>query len=127
VTGKERDYGIKNGQLYCLPVPYVTKGMPCRCKKCKGVKVVKEKKKVEFMIDPGTEDGERIALSGEGDEAVIRQSTDPLLSLLTGLFVWYSLTYQLVMSSFIYAINPILSSELLRQVPRIYMLQSVYA
>ncbi len=42
----------------------------CRCKKCKGAKVVKEKKRVEFKIEPGTEDGERIALKGEGDEAV---------------------------------------------------------
>jgi DnaJ family protein A protein 2 len=41
-----------------------------RCKKCKGKKVVKEKKRVEFMIDPGTEDSERIALKGEGDEEV---------------------------------------------------------
>ncbi|OWZ74394.1 hypothetical protein AYX14_00041 [Cryptococcus neoformans] len=40
-----------------------------KCKKCKGQKVVKEKKRIEFMIDPGTEDGERIALRGEGDEA----------------------------------------------------------
>ncbi|ORY32569.1 chaperone regulator [Naematelia encephala] len=40
-----------------------------RCKKCKGKKVVREKKRVEFQIEPGTEDGERIALRGEGDEA----------------------------------------------------------
>ncbi|KAL1405948.1 hypothetical protein Q8F55_007630 [Vanrija albida] len=39
-----------------------------RCKKCKGKKVMKEKKRVEFHIEPGTEDGERIALRGEGDE-----------------------------------------------------------
>ncbi|WWC89526.1 uncharacterized protein L201_004450 [Kwoniella dendrophila CBS 6074] len=39
-----------------------------KCKKCKGLKVTKEKKRIEFMIDPGTEDGERIALRGEGDE-----------------------------------------------------------
>lgn len=31
---------------------------------------MKEKKRIEFMIEPGTEDGERIALRGEGDEAV---------------------------------------------------------
>jgi DnaJ family protein A protein 2 len=41
-----------------------------RCKKCKGKKVVKEKKRVEFQIDPGTPDGENIALKGEADEAV---------------------------------------------------------
>lgn len=42
----------------------------CRCKKCKGKKVTKEKKRVEFLIQPGTESGERIALKGEGDAAV---------------------------------------------------------
>jgi DnaJ-class molecular chaperone len=41
-----------------------------RCKKCKGDKVVKDKKRVEFQIEPGTENGERIALKGEGDEIV---------------------------------------------------------
>ncbi|RXK40833.1 hypothetical protein M231_01892 [Tremella mesenterica] len=40
-----------------------------KCKRCKGAKVVKEKKQVEFDIKPGTLDGERIALRGEGDEA----------------------------------------------------------
>lgn len=44
--------------------------MRCRCKKCEGKKVTKAKKRVEFQIDPGTENGERIALKGEGDEAV---------------------------------------------------------
>ncbi|BEI93480.1 uncharacterized protein CcaverHIS019_0511080 [Cutaneotrichosporon cavernicola] len=39
-----------------------------RCKRCKGKKVTKEKKRVEFQIEPGTENGERIALKGEGDE-----------------------------------------------------------
>ena len=32
--------------------------------------MTKEKKRIEFHIDPGTEDGERIALKGEGDAAV---------------------------------------------------------
>ncbi|ORX36865.1 chaperone regulator [Kockovaella imperatae] len=40
-----------------------------KCKKCKGAKVLRDKKRVEFHIQPGTEDGERIALKGEGDEA----------------------------------------------------------
>lgn len=31
---------------------------------------MKEKKRIEFQIDPGTVDGERIGLKGEGDEAV---------------------------------------------------------
>lgn len=41
-----------------------------RCKKCAGKRVTKEKKKVSFDIQPGTIDGQRIALKGEGDEAV---------------------------------------------------------
>lgn len=41
-----------------------------RCKRCKGKKVMREKKRVEFQIEPGTENGERIALKGEGDEMV---------------------------------------------------------
>ncbi|ODO08208.1 hypothetical protein I350_03797 [Cryptococcus amylolentus CBS 6273] len=39
-----------------------------KCKKCKGSRVQKEKKRVEFEIEAGVEDGERIALRGEGDE-----------------------------------------------------------
>ncbi|KAL7421755.1 hypothetical protein Q5752_003526 [Cryptotrichosporon argae] len=39
-----------------------------RCRKCdRGV--VKEKKRVEFRIEPGAEDGDRVVLHGEGDEA----------------------------------------------------------
>lgn len=49
---------------------YTRMVLMCRCKKCKGKKVVKEKKRVEFQIDPGTPDGENIALKGEADEAV---------------------------------------------------------
>lgn len=37
--------------------------------------MTKAKKRVEFQIDPGTENGERIALKGEGDEAVSLLST----------------------------------------------------
>lgn len=32
--------------------------------------MVKDKKRVEFQIESGTENGERIALKGEGDEIV---------------------------------------------------------
>ena len=36
--------------------------------------MVKDKKRVEFQIEPGTENGERIALKGEGDEIVGRST-----------------------------------------------------
>lgn len=75
---KVPDYGRKSGMCEVLcPTPYWSSLLirekvlkPPRCKKCKGKKVVKEKKRVEFNIEPGTEDGERIALRGEGDAAV---------------------------------------------------------
>jgi hypothetical protein len=51
-------------------LPHEMISLTFRCKKCKGEKVVKDKKRVEFQIEPGTENGERIALKGEGDEIV---------------------------------------------------------
>jgi DnaJ family protein A protein 2 len=50
-----------------------------RCKRCKGAKVTQEKKRVEFEIDPGTVDGERIALRGEGDETVSHLQSDIII------------------------------------------------
>ncbi|KAJ9112367.1 hypothetical protein QFC19_000787 [Naganishia cerealis] len=40
------------------------------CKKCKGTKITKQKTKLELFIEPGSINGERIVLSGEGDELV---------------------------------------------------------
>lgn len=40
------------------------------CKKCKGSKITKQKTKLELFIEPGSLDGERIVLTGEGDELV---------------------------------------------------------
>lgn len=39
-----------------------------RCKKCKGKKVMEEKKLVEFWIERGMEEGDRIVLPGEADQ-----------------------------------------------------------
>jgi DnaJ-class molecular chaperone len=75
-----------------------------RCKKCKGEKVVKDKKRVEFQIEPGTENGERIALKGEGDE-IVGHST-ALLTVLTS-----SPTYHLETSSSISATDHIPFSD----------------
>ena len=42
-----------------------------RCKKCKGVKTVKEKNKHEIHIEKGMADRQRIVLAGAGDQEVI--------------------------------------------------------
>jgi DnaJ family protein A protein 2 len=47
-----------------------------RCKKCKGTKVVEEKKMLEFWIDRGMEEGERIVLKGEADQEPGKETGD---------------------------------------------------
>lgn len=39
-----------------------------RCKKCKGEKVVKDKKRQEIFVERGMSDGQRIVLAGAGDQ-----------------------------------------------------------
>jgi DnaJ family protein A protein 2 len=39
-----------------------------RCKKCKGVRTVQQKKMLELYIPPGTREGEKIVLKGEADQ-----------------------------------------------------------
>lgn len=41
-----------------------------RCKKCKGAKVVKEKKMLDIFIEKGMADGQKIVMAGEGDQEV---------------------------------------------------------
>lgn len=41
-----------------------------RCKKCKGDKVVKDKKRQEIFVERGMSDGQRIVLAGAGDQQV---------------------------------------------------------
>ena len=43
----------------------------CRCKKCKGEKVVKVKSRQEIFIEKGMSDGQRIVLAGAGDQEVV--------------------------------------------------------
>lgn len=64
---KDPGFAIRRSELQ---FPHGIISLTFRCKKCKGEKVVKDKKRVEFQIEPGTENGERIALRGEGDEIV---------------------------------------------------------
>ena len=83
---------------------YVDTSTDDRCKKCKGDKVVKDKKRVEFQIEPGTENGERIALKGEGDE-IVGHTSDIAIRLTT------SRTYQQETSSSIFVTAHISSSS----------------
>ncbi|KZS92514.1 DnaJ-domain-containing protein [Sistotremastrum niveocremeum HHB9708] len=39
-----------------------------RCKKCKGKRTLKEKKRQEIVIEPGSSNGQKIVLHGEGDQ-----------------------------------------------------------
>lgn len=39
-----------------------------RCKTCQGKKIVKDKKIIQVHVDRGMQDGEKIVLSGEGDQ-----------------------------------------------------------
>ncbi|BGP51812.1 hypothetical protein JCM10450v2_007768 [Rhodotorula kratochvilovae] len=39
------------------------------CKKCKGARIVRDKKRVEFHLERGMHFGEKIVISGEGDES----------------------------------------------------------
>lgn len=41
-----------------------------RCKKCKGEKIVKEKKRQEIFVEKGMAHQQRIVLAGAGDEEV---------------------------------------------------------
>jgi len=91
---KVPDFGI--GKSECPSMSNIDTAADVRCKKCKGDKVVKDKKRVEFQIEPGTENGERIALKGEGDE-IVSHTFDIAIKLTT------SRTYQQETLSSIFA------------------------
>lgn len=40
------------------------------CKKCRGKRIVKEKKRVEFFVERGMHPDDTVVLKGEGDELV---------------------------------------------------------
>lgn len=44
-----------------------------RCKKCKGAKVVNEKKVMEIFIEKGMRNGEKIPMKGEADQLVMME------------------------------------------------------
>jgi DnaJ family protein A protein 2 len=45
-----------------------------KCKKCKGKKVVAEKKVLDVFIEKGMADGQKIVMKGEGDQEVSANS-----------------------------------------------------
>jgi len=46
------------------------------CKKCKGTKLVEEKKTLEFWVEKGMRDGEKIVLKGEADQEPGKETGD---------------------------------------------------
>lgn len=52
-----------------------------KCKKCKGVKVVNEKKVMEIFIEKGMRNGEKIPMKGEGDQQPGVEAGDVVLVL----------------------------------------------
>jgi DnaJ family protein A protein 2 len=47
-----------------------------RCKKCKGEKVVEEKKHLDFWVEKGMEEGDKIVLKGEADQEPGKETGD---------------------------------------------------
>jgi DnaJ family protein A protein 2 len=87
-TGATKKCGACKGRGFQVAMRQVGMGMiqqmqvPCgecdhtgevakdRCKKCKGKKVTVEKKFLEVFIEKGMENGQKIAMKGEGDQEV---------------------------------------------------------
>jgi DnaJ family protein A protein 2 len=51
-------------------------GVKDRCKKCKGEKLVEEKKLLEFWIERGMDEGDHIVLKGEADQEPGKETGD---------------------------------------------------
>ncbi|KAF1797141.1 hypothetical protein V8B55DRAFT_1485929 [Mucor lusitanicus] len=98
-TGATRKCGACKGKGYSVAMRQVGMGMiqqmqvPCgecdhtgevakeKCKKCKGKKVTVEKKYLEVFIEKGMEDGQKIAMKGEGDQEPGVEPGDVILVL----------------------------------------------
>jgi len=53
-----------------------------RCKKCKGKMLVEEKKPLEFWIERGMEEGDKIVLKGEADQEPGKETGDVIFVLV---------------------------------------------
>jgi DnaJ family protein A protein 2 len=54
-----------------------------KCKKCKGMRTIKQKKLLELYIPPGSRQGERIVLAGEADHSPDDESPGDIIFELT--------------------------------------------
>lgn len=98
-TGATKKCGACKGRGYQVAMRQVGMGMiqqmqvPCqecdhtgaiakdRCKKCKGKKVTVEKKFLDVFIEKGMENGQKIAMKGEGDQEPGVEPGDVILVL----------------------------------------------
>ncbi len=75
---------MSNRSFLDLRVILLITGLPpSRCKRCDGKRVVKQKKKLSVIVEPGSLDAERIVLPQKGDQVVriIFTSSPPCMSL----------------------------------------------
>ncbi|GJN94447.1 hypothetical protein Rhopal_007527-T1 [Rhodotorula paludigena] len=77
-NGQGQTFAMKQMGPYIQRVPMRCNGCEGRglkvrdqdvCKKCKGARTIKEKKRVDFHLERGLHFGEKIVISGEGDES----------------------------------------------------------
>jgi DnaJ family protein A protein 2 len=98
-TGATKKCGACKGKGFSIAMRQVGMGMiqqmqvPCgecdasgaiakdRCKKCKGKKVTVEKKYLDVFIEKGMENGQKIAMKGEGDQEPGVEPGDVILVL----------------------------------------------
>lgn len=103
-TGATKKCGACKGRGFQVAMRQVGMGMiqqmqvPCgecdhtgeiakdRCKKCKGKKVTVEKKFLEVFIEKGMQNGQKIAMKGEGDQEVMSLQITRTFELLTSSF-----------------------------------------
>jgi DnaJ-class molecular chaperone len=73
--GEERKSGKRTGACALNWCAGISLMHALRCKKCKGERTVKEKARQEIFIEKGMQGGQRIVLSGAGDQEVRTRSS----------------------------------------------------
>lgn len=72
---------IQQMQVPCTDCDHTGEVAKDRCKKCKGKKVTVEKKYLDVFIEKGMENGQKIAMKGEGDQEPGVEPGDVILVL----------------------------------------------
>lgn len=72
---------IQQMQVPCVDCDHTGEVAKDRCKKCKGKKVTVEKKYLDVFIEKGMENGQKIAMKGEGDQEPGVEPGDVILVL----------------------------------------------